>query len=148
MESTEKNLVQVLNELIITCRDSEQGFREAAEDVNEKVFSELLCDYARQMSVFQHELTKEMLKLGSAPQNRFHPGSKLHRLWIHFRSFINRKQEKPVLLECERGEEQTLTAYERALENRLPVELRDLVERQFVEIIQQRNHIKNLELLH
>ena len=62
----------------------------------------------------------------------------LHRGWVAVRSALTTYDDKAVLQECERGEDNALARYRKALKQPLPPEVKQVVERQMQGV--QRNH--------
>lgn len=143
--SEKSNVVSLVNELVETCKDAEKGFHDAAMDVKEQNLRDIFLTHSRQMAQFGKTLQEEVVRLGGAPKDHGTLAGTLHRTWMDLRAAINRHDAKLVLTECERGESAVLAHYERALETTLPQDIKDVVERQFVEILVARNHIRDLE---
>jgi uncharacterized protein (TIGR02284 family) len=68
----------------------------------------------------------------------------LHRAWLDFRTNVTGMDDAAVLRECERGENAARKAYEEALRQALPGDIRVVVERQFREV--KANHERIAEL--
>lgn len=56
MSTTTKSIASVLNSLIETCEDGQEGFRSAAEDVKSADFKELFSELSMQRQPFATEL--------------------------------------------------------------------------------------------
>jgi uncharacterized protein (TIGR02284 family) len=143
--SGKSNAVAIVNDLLDCCRDAEKGFREAARDVRDKKLQDLFLVHARQMGDFSGVLEKQVVHLGGAPHKKGSVVGLMHRTWIGARSLLNFRNPTPVLVECERGEAAAISHYEHALDSPLPQEVKDMIEKQFVEILLARNHIRDVE---
>ena len=55
----------------------------------------------------------------------------LHRVWVDLKTMLSNNDSVAVLEECERGEAAALMAYENALREELPGELRALLDHQY-----------------
>ena len=62
----------------------------------------------------------------------------LHRGWVSVKSTLSTYDDKAVLEECERGEDNALARYRKALKKPLPAGVKLIVERQMQGV--QRNH--------
>jgi len=147
-DPTDKSLDQVastLNELIQTSKDGENGFRAAAESVQDSNLRHLLESYAQQRSEFAAELQLEVRRLAQDPVDTGHATAALHRSWIDIKAGLAGRDEAPVIAECERGEDTAVEAYRRALQSDLPEDLRAIVQRQTSELEQAHDHIRSLE---
>jgi uncharacterized protein (TIGR02284 family) len=137
-----------LNELIQTSKDGENGFRAAAESVEDSNLRHLLESYAQQRAEFAAELQLEVLRLAQDPADTGHAAAALHRSWMDIKAGLTGRDEAAVIAECERGEDTAVAAYRKALESELPEDLRMVVQRQFLEVQQAHDHIRSLERSH
>jgi uncharacterized protein (TIGR02284 family) len=144
MASTEQ-AVSTLNSLIETCRDGQDGFKTAAEGVNNAELKELFYSYSQQRAGFVGELQDEVRRLGGEPDTTGSVTASLHRGWMGLRAALTGGDEASVLAECERGEVAAMSNYRAAFNVDLPASVRQMVERQFAEIKEAHNHIRNLE---
>jgi uncharacterized protein (TIGR02284 family) len=144
MASTEQ-AVSTLNSLIETCRDGQEGFKTAAEGVNNAELKELFHSYSRQRAGFAGELQDEVRRMGGDPEETGSVTASLHRGWMGLRAALTGGDEASVLAECERGEDAAMSNYRAAFNVDLPANVRQMVERQFAEIKEAHNHIRNLE---
>jgi uncharacterized protein (TIGR02284 family) len=85
------------------------------------------------------------VRLGGKPAISGSFAGALHRVFMDLRAILNLHSAKPVLAECERGETFVLNHYENALEEGLPDGVKQVVEKQFVEILMTRNKLQELE---
>lgn len=144
MASTEQ-AVSTLNSLIETCRDGQEGFKSAAEGVSNSELKELFYTYSQQRAGFVGELQDEVRRLGGEPDTTGSVTASLHRGWMDLRAAVTGGDEASVLAECERGEDAAMSAYRAAFNVDLPASCRQMVERQFAEIKEAHNHIRNLD---
>lgn len=144
MTSTEQ-AVSALNSLIETCRDGQEGFKTAAEGVNNSELQELFSSYSQQRASFAGELEDEVRRLGGEADTTGSVTASLHRGWMNIRAAVTGGDEAAVLAECERGEDAAVSNYRAAFGVDLPATVRQIVERQFAEIKEAHNHIRNLD---
>lgn len=145
MTRKSSEMIKVLNNLIEVCKDSEKGFREAAIDVRDDDYKETFLGYARRVGHFGAVLQDEVRKLGVTPRDSGSVLAALHRARIHLRAILNWHDAHLMLLECERGEKRALDTYGEALELTLFPDVKPLIEKQFVELIEMSNHMKAME---
>jgi uncharacterized protein (TIGR02284 family) len=143
MASTEQ-VVSTLNSLIETCRDGQEGFKTAAEGVNDEGLKELFYSYSRQRAGFVGELQDEVRRLGGEPDTTGSVTASFHRGWMGIRAAVTGGEESSILAESERGEDSALSNYRAALGADLPANVRQTVERQFAEVKEAHNRIRNL----
>jgi uncharacterized protein (TIGR02284 family) len=137
--------VSTLNGLIETCRDGEEGFKTAAEGVRNGELKELFNSYSRQRANFAGELQDEVRRLGGEPEESGSVTASLHRGWMDIRAAVTGGEESSILAECERGEDAAMSSYRSAFNVDLPANVRQIVERQFAEIKEAHNRIRNLD---
>ena len=135
----------VIDNLIETLKDGQEGFKQAAEGVSNPKLKSLFRDYSQQRSRFAAALQSEARREGdTAPENSSSAAGALHRGWINLKSVITGGDEHAILAECERGEDSAVEEYKKALEDGLTQSARDLVSRQFAEIKAAHDRIKSL----
>ncbi|MBZ5582103.1 MAG: PA2169 family four-helix-bundle protein [Acidobacteriia bacterium] len=119
--------IRTLNDLIATCRDSEEGFGKAAKGVHDDNLRHRFLGIERQRSDFAEEMTAAVRKLGGEPAESAHRSGTLHSGWRELEESIRPKDDPSFLAECETGEENTLRHYEHALTQELPPPVRAMV---------------------
>lgn len=143
--------IAVLNDLSRLCKDSEKGFRVAAESVDNRGLKMLFKTYAQQRAQFAVELGREVERLGGEP--RFERGkggsflAVLHRGWIDIRAAMTigqQNSENFVLAEALRGENAAVQQYEKALKNGLPAAIKTAVERQYASVKEVRDQVMRM----
>ena len=131
---TNQEVIEVLNDLIETCKDGEQGFRAAAEGVPEGELRTLFHMYGQQRARFGSELNNEVLRRGGEPATSGHVSAAFHRGWMNIKKAVAGKTETVIIDECEAGEDSAIHNYQDALKKNLPADLRAIVEEQFEEV--------------
>jgi uncharacterized protein (TIGR02284 family) len=140
-----KRVVKLLNDLISTCRDAEEGYNKAAKGVGSDFLREKLTDYSRQRAEFAGELQDHVRRLGAEPADEPHGGGILHSGWVDLETRIRPKADKEILIECEKGDETTVKHYEHALAEELPEDVMATVEKQLEAIQDVLDEIRDLE---
>ncbi len=135
-----------LNDLIATCRDSEEGFGNAAKGVNSENLRSRFIGIARQRSHFAEELAGYLRKMGAEPARSGRRSGIQHRGWRELAESIRSQDDPSFLVECEQGEENTLRHYERALSKDLPVPVRPIVERQRLAVQEALLELRSVEM--
>ncbi len=136
--------IDVLNDLIETSKDGEAGFRSCAEDVKSQELKSLFSNRARECATAAKELQSLVLGLGGDPEDDTSVAGDLHRRWVDLKALVTGKDEKAILNECERGEDVAKKRYSEALENELPSNVRELVQRQYAGVLRNHDQIKAL----
>ena len=128
------DVIGTLNDLIETSKDGEEGFRTCADAVKNpqlKAFFEQKAERCRLGAV---QLQQKVRELGGDPERGSSMTGQLHRFWVDIRSRITGMDEHAVLDECERGEDSAKRAYEEALQEDLPADVRTLIGKQYREV--------------
>ena len=146
----EKNdeVISVINDLIETCKDGEQGFRSAAEGVGKEGDAELRTlfnAHAQQRARFAAELQNEVLHKGGDPAKTGHVSGTFHRGWMNLKAAISANSEASIIEECESGEQAAMRNYEDALKKSLPSDLFQVIETQYAEIKLAHSRIRGLK---
>jgi uncharacterized protein (TIGR02284 family) len=134
-----------LNDLIETCKDGEEGYRWAADKVEDAELKSLFSRYAEQRAHFASELQGEVRKLGGDPEDSGSAGGALMRGWINIKSALTGGDRKAILAECERGEDVAVESYQKAMEEGLPAEAQSLVREQYSQVKEAHDRIRDLD---
>ncbi|ATE79283.1 MULTISPECIES: ferritin-like domain-containing protein [Pseudomonas] len=141
MTDINKEAISVLNDLIETCKDGQEGFKTCAEDIKNPELKNLFIQRSADCATAAAELQATVRSLGGDPETSTSVSGDLHRRWVDVKSMFTGKDEEAVLNEAERGEDHAKKAYKKALEKINEdnlVSIRDTVERQYHGV--QRNH--------
>jgi uncharacterized protein (TIGR02284 family) len=124
------DVLATINHLIQTCRDGQEGFLTAAENVDAEEIKRLFNEYSLQRAKFVGELQSVSHDLGdSNPENVSSVSGTFHRGWINLKTAIVGREAHSILLECERGEASAVSEYEKALALELPAYLHEIIAR-------------------
>jgi uncharacterized protein (TIGR02284 family) len=136
---------KVIDNLIETLKDGQQGFKQAAEAVKDPKLKSLFREYSDQRSRFVTALQTEARKFGEkTPDTDSSAAGALHRGWINLKSTVTGGDEHAILAECERGEDSAVEEFRKAVEDNLPPALQEIVSRQYAEIKAAHDRIKSL----
>lgn len=125
------NGIDILEDLIETCRDGENGFKQAAEKINDPEIRSFFLTQSTERAEFAKELEAEVQRLGkSNPEHKGSTAGALHRSWMGLKEALG-GGTKSILESAEKGEDSAKDAYEKALKNEdLPPIARPIVQRQ------------------
>lgn len=138
------DVISTLNGLIETCKDGQDGFKEAAEGVERSDLKSLFYEFSQQRAQFAGELQSIVQTLGGDPEKSGSVAAALHRGWINIKSAVTGKDEGAILSECERGEDSAKNNYKSALEEALPANVMETVQTQYAAVIAAHDRIKAL----
>ncbi len=137
-------VVSTLNGLIQTCKDGEEGFRDAAENVKASDLKTLLYERSQERSRFVGELQELVRSLGGDPEKSGTLLGAVHRGWMDLKTAISTNDEGGIVSECERGEDSAKKAYQAAMEKPLPENVLDVIRIQARSIFASHDRIKSL----
>ena len=136
---------KIIDNLIETLKDGQEGFKQAAEGVNDPQLKAVFDEYSRQRGRFAAELRS---RAQSADEREFEMSGSaagaLHRGWINLKSALTRGDDHSILAECERGEDSAVEEFRKALNNGLSAPVQEIVSRQYVQIKEAHDRVKNL----
>jgi len=131
MRTTTTSIASTLNGLVATCKDAQEGFRSAAENVRNEDFRLLFSDLATQRQYFAGELKRLAQNLGEKVKTKGSMPAALHRGWMHLKAALSSGDDRAILEECERGEDAAIAEYSEVLEHHdLPVNVRSVIQHQ------------------
>jgi uncharacterized protein (TIGR02284 family) len=137
-------VISVLNNLIETCKDGEQGFRTAADGLTAAEVKARFLQYSRDRAQMCSELQAAVRTLGGDPERSGSMTGALHRGWLDIKSAVTGKDDYAILVEAERGEDAAKTAYENALKETLPLSVQTLVQQQGARVRQAHDDVRSL----
>jgi len=145
MATTTKTIAHILNSLIETCSDGQEGFRSASEDVSNTALKSLFSELSIERGRFSSELQRLVGTLGEEPDSSGSVAGSLHRGWIDLKSALSSGDEHAILAECERGEDSAVAEFRDALEHEeLPESVRDVIRRQYLAVQESHDRIRDL----
>ena len=137
-------VISSLNNLIETCRDGQEGFKEASDNATSPELKNFFRDASQERARFVGELQEEVRSLGGKPEKTGSTGGALHRVWIDIKGTLTGKDDRSILSEAERGEDSAVDAYKDALKEKLPANCEFIIQRQFTEIKLTHDRVKQM----
>jgi uncharacterized protein (TIGR02284 family) len=144
MSGTLQDFAQAVHNVISACRDAEQGFRGAAQAVNEAEMKEMFLQYSAQRAQFAVELQGAVKALGFEPTDPQGLGGMLHASWISLKSMVTGHDLHGILVEVERAEDWSLKTYRVALGTTLPAGISSIIQKQLEQVQTAHDRIKDL----
>ncbi len=132
------DVVDVLKDLVECSKDGEYGFRECAEQAKRADLKTMFLQRADDCRRGAQELNACIRQYGGSGEDGGSAMGAMHRGWVSIKSKLTTYDDKAVLEECERGEDNAKARYTKALQKNLPSDVRTIVERQLQGV--QRNH--------
>lgn len=126
-----KDLVEVLNDLIRINHDRTEGYHKAVEELKptDIDLKTMFTSMANTSVQYANALAAEVRNVGGEPAKDSTQSGKLYRVWMDIKSGITARDRKSVLSLCEFGEDAALKAYKLALESdaEIPADIRQLI---------------------
>lgn len=141
---TNDDVISTLNNLIETNKDGQNGFKEAAENVERSDLKTLFYDFSQQRSQFAGELQSLVRDLGGDPENAGSISASLHRGWMNLKTAVTGQSDQSILNEAERGEDAAKKAYKNALDEELPANVRATVQKQADAVFAAHDKVRDL----
>jgi uncharacterized protein (TIGR02284 family) len=136
---------KIIDNLIETLKDGQEGFKQAAESVKDPQLKSVFDEYSRQRARFVSELRSQAQ---SPDERESKPGGSaagaLHRGWINLKSALTAGDDHAILAECERGEDSAVEEYKKALNDGLSAPVQQIVSHQFTHVREAHDRVKSL----
>ena len=136
-------MIDVLNDLIETCRDGQKGFEDAASHFENPAIRAFLEEQSRIRGRFAEQIQQEVRQLGGDPVSDGSATGAVRRAWMDLKSAVG-GGDKAILSSCEAGEDSAVTQYRSALQKMLPEPARSLVSQQYESIERTHERIRTL----
>jgi uncharacterized protein (TIGR02284 family) len=144
MPGTLQDYAQAVHDVISTNRDAEQGYRGAAQAVNDSAMKALFLEYAAERAGFVIELQTAVKALGFDPIDPQGLGGMLRASWMSVKGMVTGHDVHGILVEVERAEDSSVSTYRIALSKAMTPEIATIVERQFEELQVAHDRIREL----
>ncbi len=130
MAASNKDVVDVLNDLIENAKDGQYGFAKCAERVKSPQLRDTLNKRSADCQSAVTELQKLVVQYGGEAAEHGTVLGALHRGWVSVKDVLTLDSDHAVLEECERGEDAAVARYRKALKADLPADVRSVITRQ------------------
>jgi uncharacterized protein (TIGR02284 family) len=139
-EATTKDLIKVLE-------DGREGFTKGAEKLETTQRPELAVTFRRladQRDQFSGQLRAMAKAYGDDLHGDGSVAGTLHRGWMSVKDALSGSDPDGVLDTAEQGEDHAVKEYEKALASDVSIELRAVIERQFVDVKAAHDEVRAL----
>jgi len=138
------DVVNVLENLIETCKDGQKGYQDAAEHAKRPDLKAYFNQQSLERSRFAGELEAELPRLGEPDKKVTGSASAaLHRAWIDTKVSLG-GGDKAILESVEKGEDNAKETYQKAIDGSLPGNLLEIVRRQAASVQKAHDKVKTL----
>lgn len=136
--------ISKLQDLIQINIDSEKGFREAIEQIQDSRLTGVFAELSAQRSQNATELQDYVQWNGEKPRDEGSYAAAFHRTWMDLRSKLSAGDAHVILSEAERGEDSIKKAYEEALKETAGSAVNDVLTRQYANVKAGHDRIRDL----
>jgi uncharacterized protein (TIGR02284 family) len=136
--------IGILNDLIQSCRDGQEGFKEAAENSKSPDLKTFFREKSQERARCVTELQQQVRALGGEPEEAGSAAGALHRVWINVKGSFTGKDDASILSEAERGEDSAVKTFEEALNTGLAPNLRTIIEREYRTVKNSHDSVKKM----
>jgi len=139
------DVVDVVRDLIDTCRDGEKGFKDAADHAQRSDLKTMFLEVSHERAAYGQELESKLASFAPEKSERQegHVVGALHRAWIDTKTALG-AGDQAILEWLEQGEDYAKGKYEKALSTGLPPVILEIVRRQSQSVIATHNRVKAL----
>ncbi len=138
------DVIDALDDLAECCKDGEYGFRACAEQAQRSDLKSLFLQRADDCRGAAQELYEQIRGLGGEVDEGGSTAGAMHRGWVSVKTALSTYDDKAVLEECERGEDNAMARYRKALKQPLPAGIKLIVERQMQGVKRNHDQVKML----
>ena len=136
--------IDVLEKLVETCKDGQNGFRDASEHVKDPSIKKLFSELSLERAQFAGELQTELHRLGKRDvEQSGSVSAALHRTWIDLKANLG-GGDSSILSSAEAGEDNAKKNYQEAEEADLPGDIRTIVIRQAQSVFAAHDRVRAL----
>lgn len=142
VRTTSDNITSILNNLVETSKDGEKGFRAAANDTKDAELQAVFLRRAQDCATGAADLQQLVARLGGNPEKGGSVTGAVRRGWANLKAAA--RTDLAILEECERAEDVAKASYRKALEKKLPDDIRVVVQRQHDGVLRNHDQIRAL----
>ena len=133
-----------IQELIQSNIDSRDGYKQAAESVDDLTLSSAFEQLASQRQAQADELARYVAWNGEEARREGSMAAAMHRTWMSIREMLTSDDRYAMLCEVERGEDSIKAAYESALKNTAGSAMNDVLLRQYADVKAAHDRMRDL----
>jgi uncharacterized protein (TIGR02284 family) len=146
MHTTNDHAVKVLNSLIETTLDSANGYKDAAEHVDNPQYKTMFAERSSKRMDLTRRLQDEVRTFGGKPEDDQSVIGKMHNKFAELRGKVAGASDKGVIDEVERGEDVIKKKYEMAVQDdELPPEVRAVVTEAYQSVKRDHDEISQIK---
>ena len=146
MQPANDHAVKVLNSLIETTLDSVNGYKDAAEHVDNPQYKTMFAERSSKRMELVRRLQDEVRSFGGEPRDHQSMIGKLHNKFVGLKDgLMGGHSDKSVIDEVERGEDVIKKKYEMAAGEALPTEAQAVIADAYQSVKADHDEISRLK---
>jgi len=140
----QNNAINVVENLIETCKDGLKGYHDAAEHAKSPTLKSYFNEQSAERARLAQELQTQLATLGKPDKEvSGSVGGAMHRAWLDTKAHLG-GGDKTILESVEAGEDTAKDTYNKALSGTLPSTLMEIVRRQAASVQRAHDKVKML----
>jgi uncharacterized protein (TIGR02284 family) len=136
--------IVTLSELLTVTRNGEHGFTVCAEHARSEELKRLFVRRAQRHAVAAAELTDLIAEMGGDPAARGRIAGAGRRGWVDLHDALAQETDAALADASEHGDDHALEVYRNALDDHLPEFVRQIVLRQFEDMMSDHGQVRFL----
>jgi len=132
-----ENIVREVNYIIIRNLDAQEGYKEAAENVDNDELRKALYDESERRESYARELQQEIKQLNANAAETTSMEAIWNRLWIEIKGLFATQDDSSIIEECRKADSEALVAYDTIIDigdRFLPSRIYNIITKQRQEI--------------
>ncbi len=146
-ELSAPDTIKILNNLIHTAKDAQDGYKTAAEGVAAADLKTLFSKKSQERMEFVTDLQNKVIQLGGVPEDEGTAKAAVYRGFMKVKAAVTQGDAHAVVSETRQGEGAAVNAYEDALKTDLPGNVKPLIEDQSKKVHDSLEELKRLEAI-
>ena len=146
MQTSNDHAVKVLNSLIETTIDSANGYKDAAEHIDNPAYKTMFAERSAKRLELTRRLQDEVRSFSGQPEDDASMMGKLHNKFTELKAAVTGHSDTAVIDEVERGEDFIKDKYEAAIrDEELPPQARAVVTELYQSVKSDHDEISQLK---
>ena len=138
-----REVLDLLHELIHTCKDGETGYAHAAGIVGDQRLKDYFREQSLERARFVMELKGQAERLGDDLEPSTSVAGTLHRVWFEAKADVG-LGDQSILNSVEQGEDSAKKSYQKALDSELTEALRGIIRGQAQSVFAAHDFVRDL----
>ncbi len=139
-----EDTIKGVQKLISINIDSSQGFKAAADHIENEGIANYFRDCSKERELFAKDLQVAVAANGEQAQDDGSLLGMAHRWWMGIRSTVTGGDEHAVLAEAERGEDEIKQSYEKVLTGTAGSPLNQVLQEQYTLVKKRHDEIRDM----